>query len=208
MTSIRALPPTYPAFYARAENMRTTHSSHQRMISDDFQTLIKTQNKPLPPLPDSVKTLSPQKLEVSAINQKNVEAILLQLLASRKMLGNTGCKTGRSTSATLACNDVSDIDDIASECKDEHINCHTIRHIDFCYDGFGYSMPVGCAINISATPVMHSAYTVIWTPIEIIRRGPVQYVPGHSRSRYKPRARLKYFAEQQNADMYGDNQQA
>ena len=203
MTSIRALPSTY---YILTDNMRTNASSRDRMIAGDFQTLLKAQNKTLSSSSDSVKTLSQQKSEENAISQKNVEAILSQLLASRKMLCNSVSKTGRSTPGNLACSDVSDVDEIESEGKDEHIHCHTIRHLDFCWDGFVYSMPDGCVINIPAAPVMYSAYTVIWTPIDIIRRELSRYASSPSQRRHKPRFRFNYSGEKKNTTVYGDDE--
>lgn len=181
MTAIRALLPTY---YVMTDNLRTSATSQDRMIAGDFQTILKAQNKPASTLSsDSVKKLSQQQSADNAINQKNVEAVLAQLLAGRKTFLNTTGKVLRSTSENVLCSDSSDLVDVEPACKEQHI--------DFCGYEYLYNMPVGCAVTIPTAPVIYTGYTFIWTPIDIIRRDVSRPASGPYHKPHKPRFRFK-----------------
>jgi len=196
MTAIRALPPTY---YVMTDNLQTSASSQDRMIAGDFQTILKAQNKiASTSSSDSVKKLSQQQSADNAINQKNVEAVLAQLLAGRKTFLNATGKVLRSTSENGVCSDSSDLVDIEPACKEQHIVCHAIQHSDFCGYEYLYNMPVGCAVTIPIAPVIYIGYTFIWTPIDIIRRDVSRYASGsyHKLHKlHKPRFRFNSLSE-------------
>lgn len=205
MTGIRALPPTY---YVMTDSLRASASPQERMIAGDFLTMIKAQNKPLLAPTSSSKSarkLSQQQTEGNSINQKNVEEILVQLLASRKTQLNSTGKVVRPTIENLVYSDLTDREDLEPICEEKSIHCQTLQHIIFGGYGHIFNMPVGCAVNIPAAPVIYTGYTFIWTPIDLIRRDFPMNASSPYHKQHKPRFRYNYLNGKGRTSVYGDD---
>ncbi|WP_106477972.1 hypothetical protein [Phytohalomonas tamaricis] len=205
MTSVRTLP-SVPHVLPNA--VRASNSPLPMGATPDFPSLLKVQAEPTLSPPGPANTWAQPEQAVNMPRRQDVDAMLLQLLASQKMLLPTVGRAGRSmpgiSDSGVTIPDCDFLGDTPAESTDaidlafarEHSAVQCIEHMhikdpttlraEHCTNDRLYDVPVECAPQLSSADVALLQYIVIWIPAEIVRF-PMQSVRGRPRRRIKPR---------------------
>lgn len=167
-----------------------------------------------PPGPDGAP---PQALPAANLPRRpDVDALLVQLFACRKMTLTATSKTGRPLPApsaggatvpdcTSAGEDGPDrADAVDGACAIEHAHDLPAWQAAHCPDGFVYGGPFECGPQSTATAVGLPTHTVIWVAVDTPRI-PTPSAYARPRRRQAPRSRDGHRHHQAGSDIDGDD---
>lgn len=170
MTSIRVPPVSCGLIDApgvpRANNVATP-------IGPEFQSLLRTQLKPSLSSPEPRASITQTGQHTNGPHGPNVEAMLQQLHACRKMLIQASSKAGRlavGNSASRAAGSdsrfFSETDPIS---RTDHVHDPAAHSPYLCGNGFVHGVPIECPPQVSTAAVTLPVNIIIWIPIGVVR---------------------------------------
>jgi hypothetical protein len=173
MTSIGVLSTSYTL-----PNMaRVDDGPHPSRPASGFPAVLKEKADP-EPLQARPEEMHAQMMQAAVMPRRpDVDAMLLQLFASRKMVLSVAARSGRATVEDCMLADVDGIEDtgvIDAACADEDAKALCTAypqglpawHAGHCAHGLAYGFPVECALQSAAMAVAPPAYTIVWAPAE------------------------------------------
>lgn len=184
MTTIRSLPPVLPPPLPSAAPAGSRPAAPT--AARDFPALLKAQAPD--PVPPPAPANPPAQAAATAMSRRpDIEAMLQQLLACRKVPLHVTGRAGRSASAASTVNQALTDCDVAEDpsavpaCIDEHSAVPCPEHggnpamwpATLCGNGLIVGVPVECPLhgplNLPLTTVGQPASLFIWTPVDIVR---------------------------------------
>lgn len=195
---------------------RTSGASSATDATPAFSSLLEARATGAASMPAS-ETLEPVG---PAPRRPDMDALILQLLACRKMVVTTTSKAGRAVlaapgqgTAARFCSPAGDAaggDPMAPTCDEEKLRgawtgdvpCRLARHRERCIDAWGASPMLECASQAAAVPVAWSTNTVVWTPVANPRM-PVQPAYHRVRRQQAPRSRSDHYQRRHPEDVDG-----
>jgi len=193
---------TYAPSLPRANNVATP-------IGPEFQTLLKMQLKPPLSSPEPIASITQPGKNTDGPHGPNVEAMLQQLHACRKMWMQAPSKAGRPAIGNSASRAAESDSRFASEtleqatdarCAENHGSVSPTDHVhdpaahSTCLRGnaFIHGVPSECPPQVSTQAVTLPVNIIIWIPVEVVRTR-TQFARGRPRRRSWARGVLRDF---------------
>lgn len=183
MTSIRVPPLPYGTTDApsvpRANPVATP-------IGPQFQALLKVQLKPSSSSPEPIASITQPGQDTDGPHGPNVEAMLQQLHACRKMLIQASSKAGRPAVGNSASRAAASDARLAAEtleegtdtrCAGTHDSISRTDHVHdpaahspyLCESGFVHGVPRECPPQVSSAAQTLPVNIIIWIPVGVVR---------------------------------------